>query len=229
MNVLSVSSWWASTSSSRTLLFILTIFVINTLDNNNIFVHGNTIRGKVGEGHKFGPAFTADPGSFTSYSSPSSEMDGSINIECPYPPCRQLRKDLIATQDNRRKRKQLVKEDVKDTKLPDLTETEFDERVKPSPLNKVQGGRDCLVCEEILLGENINPRNMDNMENKIDAYSKIVENKILKQRPHDDDLKKHLNNVRLCGKAFSDHRCTVVGKINTIQPIAPLASNLHGN
>ena len=35
-------------------------------------------------------AFSADPGSFSSYSSPLSEIDGSVNTECPYPPCRQL-------------------------------------------------------------------------------------------------------------------------------------------
>eukprot|EP00944_MAST-04C_sp_MAST-4C-sp1_P006438 g6438.t1 len=170
----------------------------------------------------FGPAFSADPGSFSSYSSPLSEIDGSVNTECPYPPCRQLRKDLISTQENQRKRAQLVKEDPKATKFAHLSETEFDDSLKPSPLNKVQGGRDCLVCEEILLGEGINPRNPDVMDAKIKSYSDIVENKLLKQKPHDDVLKKHLKNVHLCGKAFSDHRCTIVGKVKTVEPIAPL-------
>ena len=79
-----------------------------------------------------------------------------------------------------------------------------------------------MVCEEILLGEGINPRNPDVMDAKIKSYSDIVENKLLKQKPHDDVLKKHLKNVHLCGKAFSDHRCTIVGKVKTVEPIAPL-------
>ena len=145
------------------------------------------------------------------------------NVHTPL--CRQLRKDLISTQENQRKRAQLVKEDPKATKFAHLSETEFDDSLKPSPLNKVQGGRDCLVCEEILLGEGINPRNPDVMDAKIKSYSDIVENKLLKQKPHDDVLKKHLKNVHLCGKAFSDHRCTIVGKVKTVEPIAPLAES----
>ena len=65
------------------------------------------------EGNRFGPAYNADPGTGTSYSTPSSEVDGSINTECPYPPCRQLRADLISSQTNQRKRKQFVKEKKK--------------------------------------------------------------------------------------------------------------------
>ena len=201
-------------------LVIFVLFKV-VLNDSNVFVYGNAIRGK------FGPAFNADPGSFTSFSSPSFEIDGSVNTECPYPPCRQLRKDLIAVQGNQRKRKQMVKEDARATKFSDKTETEFDDHLKPSPLNKVQGGRDCLVCEEILLGEGINPRNMDVMDKKIKAYSDIVENKILKQNPHDEGLRKHLKNVNLCGKVFSDHRCTVIGKLKTVEPVAPLSTNLQ--
>ena len=198
------------------------ILLATGLCGDKIFAAGSLIRGRVGHMNGFGPAFSADPGSFSSYSSPLSEIDGSVNTECPYPPCRQLRKDLISSQENQRKRAQLVKEDPKATKFTHMSETEFDDHLKPSPLNKVQGGRDCLVCEEILLGEGINPRNPDVMDAKIKSYSDIVENKLLKQKPHDDVLKKHLKNVHLCGKAFSDHRCTIVGKVKTVEPIAPL-------
>ena len=213
---------------NNNMLIVVMIFTIVNIKNNIFVVNGNTIRGKSMEGNRFGPAYNADPGTGTSYSTPSSEVDGSINTECPYPPCRQLRADLISSQTNQRKRKQFVKENEKDTKFAHLSEAEFDDRLKPSPLNKVQGGRDCLTCEEILLGENINPRNMDNMEAKIKEYSDIVENKILKQRPNYEALKKHLKNVHLCGKAFSDHRCSVIGKINVIEPVAPQPVNLHG-
>ena len=137
------------------------------------------------------------------------------------PPCRQLRKDLFSTQENQRKRAQLVKEDPKATKFTHMSETEFDDNLKPSPLNKVQGGRDCLVCEEILLERALILATLMSWT-QIKSYSDIVENKLLKQKPHDDVLKKHLKNVHLCGKAFSDHRCTIVGKVKTVEPIAPL-------
>ena len=76
----------------------------------------------------------------------------------------------------------------------------------------MQGGRDCLVCEEILLGEGINPRNPDVMDARIKSYSDIVENKLLKQKPHDDVLKKHLKNVHLCGRLSAIIAAQLLGK-----------------
>ena len=62
------------------------ILLATGLCGDKIFAAGSLIRGRVGHMNGFGPAFSADPGSFSSYSSPLSEIDGSVNTECPYPP-----------------------------------------------------------------------------------------------------------------------------------------------
>ena len=92
-------------------------------------------------GDKFGPAFHADPGSWTGFSTPESELDGSTNLECPYPPCRQLRNDLLTRQAHLAERSKLLKEDIKNEKLENVkSEVERDDSLKPSPLNIVEGG-----------------------------------------------------------------------------------------
>ena len=168
----------------------------------------------------FGPAFHADPGSWTGFSNPESELDGSTNLECPYPPCRQLRSDLLARQNHAVERLKLLTEDVRNGNAAKVkTETERDDSLKPSPLNKVEGGPDCLTCEEVLVGEGINPRNTDVINKKLEAYVHVVATKILSGNPNDLNLKKHIHNVRMCAEAFQTHACTVRGKIEVLKPV----------
>jgi hypothetical protein len=185
---------------------------------------GSLLRAQAAQRAKFGPAFHADPGSWTAYSEPSSVYDGGTNAECPYPPCRQLRSDLIKSQTHKFKRREVLKEDVRDgSNFGDEHDVVREDRLKPSPLNAVEGGANCLTCEEVLVGEGLNPRNVKSMSEKLAKYLKFMNEKILKSEPKPSaNLKKHMNNVRLCGQAFKDQRCTIKGKIETVKPVAPI-------
>ena len=155
-------------------------------------------------GVRFGPPLNADPGAGEPFSVPQAEFDAEAGVECPYPPCRPLRHDLQLRQkhDQRLKRAQQKVEDG------GLHEQPSDQTEYPPKPNTVRGGGDCRICEQVLVGENLNPSNLNHMRRDM-AHWLETSSKIIETKPKDTFFKQHAIHVVECFHAFDRLTCTV--------------------
>jgi hypothetical protein len=155
-------------------------------------------------GIRFGPPLNADPGAGEPFSIPHTEFDPEAGVECAYPPCRPLRHDLQLRQkhDQRLKRAQQKVDGGGLHEQPrELTEY-------PPKLNLVRGGGDCSVCNQVLVGERLNPSNLNHMRREMSSWL-ATSNSIIEAKPKDTFFKQHAIHVVECFHAFDRLTCTV--------------------
>ena len=152
----------------------------------------------------FAPAITADPGAGSGFSITESEFDNQAGVECPYPPCRPLRKDLVHRLVHHWKMQRVHEEEAK----PNSVFIPPDAKEYPPPLNLVSGGKDCTVCNDVLLGENINPKSLAAMRVEF-AQWRPKALKLKKAREFDKAYAAHFSTVETCFRAFSASQCLV--------------------
>ena len=150
----------------------------------------------------FGPPLNADPGAGSPFAIPLSEFDNQAGVECPNPPCRQLKKDLEERRDHNdklkaNKRSKTGKHDMEDDQIQ-----------YPPKLNVIIGGKDCKVCNDVLMGENLNPNDLNKMRQRTRAWEHRT-NKRIEGKPKDVELKKHAITVTQCIHAFDESTCIV--------------------
>ena len=161
-------------------------------------------RGGQGATLRFGPALNADPGAGEPFSLQNSEFDMQPGLECPYPPCRPLRHDLQLRQahDQQLHRQQQKLTDGGVIEQP-KEQTEY-----PPKLNRVRGGGDCGICNQVLIGEGLNPANLNLMRRGLPHWLAISQ-KIMEAKSKDIYLKQHSVHVIECFHAFDRLTCTV--------------------
>jgi hypothetical protein len=152
----------------------------------------------------FGPPLNADPGAGSPFGIPESEFDHQAGVECPNPPCRQLKKDLQERRDHNDK----LKANKRSTTGTSKHEMEDDQIHFPPKLNVIIGGKDCKVCNDVLMGEDLNPNDLSKMRAKVPAWERRT-NKVIEGKPNDVELKKHAIIVTQCIHAFDGSTCMV--------------------
>jgi len=165
----------------------------------------------------FGPPLNADPAAGSPFSVPESEFDNQIGVECPNPPCRQLKKDLEQRNDHDAK---LKANDKDTTGQHDFKDEQID---YPPKLNSIIGGKDCKVCNAVLMGERLNPYNLQEMRQKVPLWEART-NKMIEGKPSDVELKKHAIIVTQCIHSFDRSSCMV-----DLEKTDEIDRNLRGN
>ena len=152
----------------------------------------------------FGPALNADPGAGEPFSSPESEFDNQAGVECPNPPCRQLKKDLETRRDH-----DIEIEKKHRAELSGASHHFEDKQVEyPPKINLIIGGNDCKVCNEVLMGEGLNPMDLHKMRDLVPGWEART-NKLIEAKPSDIELKKHAITTTQCIHAFDRSICSV--------------------
>lgn len=152
----------------------------------------------------FGPALNADPGAGEPFSSPESEFDNQAGVECPNPPCRQLKKDLETRRDH-----DIEIEKRHRAELSGASHHFEDKQVEyPPKINLIIGGNDCKVCNEVLMGEGLNPMDLHKMRDLVPGWEART-NKLIEAKPSDIELKKHAITASHCIHAFDRSICSV--------------------
>ena len=151
---------------------------------------------------RFGPALNADPGAGEPFASPESEFDNQAGVECPNPPCRQLKRDLEARRDHNI---ELTKKEKDTTNGHNFSD---DQMEYPPNINLILGGKDCKICNQILLGEGLNPMDLHKMRELIPAWEART-NKWIEAKPDNIELKKHSIFTTQCIHAFDRSTCSV--------------------
>jgi hypothetical protein len=152
----------------------------------------------------FGPALNADPGAGEPFSNTESELDNQVGVECPNPPCRQLKKDLEIRRDHND-----AMEKKRSSELSGTSHDFSDEQVEyPPKINLIIGGSDCKICNEVLLGEGLNPMNLHKMRDLVPEWEART-NKLIEAKPRDIELKKHAIVTSQCIHAFDRSSCIV--------------------
>ena len=153
----------------------------------------------------FGPPINADPGAGEPFSSPESEFDDQAGVECPNPPCRQLKRDLLNRNEHDNKLRAKERENALGTNH-DFKDEQVD---YPPKINSIIGGKDCEVCNDVLMGElGLNPMNLQKMRKNVAKWEERT-NKMIEGKPNDTELKKHAITVTQCIHAFDRTSCIV--------------------
>ncbi len=153
---------------------------------------------------RFGPALNADPGAGSPFSNPESEFDGEAGVECPYPPCRPLRDQLTTRRDHDDMLRATQRNVERGGKQPAA-----DEQAEwPPRVNVVIGGPDCRTCNAVLLGERLNPGNLQRMRTAMAHWEEVTDS-MIEERPKDAPLKRHAIHVAECFHAFDRLACVV--------------------
>lgn len=152
---------------------------------------------------RFGPSLNADPGG-GGESIPRTEFDFRAGIECPYPPCRPLRNQLLIRQ----KHDQQLKMRSQHIANGGLHEQPSEETEWPPKLNLVRGGGDCKICNQLLIGAGMNPVSLNKMRQEITHWLKVTD-KLIESKPKDTFLKQNSIHIIECYHAFDRLTCTV--------------------